>query len=675
MDKRAVKERIENLKKAINKYRYYYHIQDKSIISDSALDSLKKELFDLEQKFPEFITPDSPTQRVGGAPLKKFEKVRHITPMTSLNDAFSEKDVEDWFQRIENFLGRKVGREFYLELKLDGLAIELIYENGILIQGATRGDGEVGEDVTGNLKTIEAIPLRLENHPKLPKKLIVRGEVFLTKKEFNRINSEQKKKGEDEYANPRNIASGSIRQLNPKITASRRLDSNMYEIVTDLGQRKHSEEHELLREFGFKTNPKAKMANSFSEIFKYRDYWNKHRDKLDYEIDGIVVILNDEEEYSRAGIVGKSPRAALAYKFTAKEAATIVNDIAVQIGRTGVLTPVAKLKPVQVAGITISNATLHNYDEIKRLEIKIGDTVVIQRAGDVIPKIIKVLKELRTGREKLFRMPENCPFDGSKIIRDGAIYRCASKACGARHRETLYHFISRRAFNIEGLGPKIIDRFIDEGLIRDAADIFALKKGDIEVLEQFGAKSAENILREIESKKRITLPRFIYSLGILRVGEETANLLAHKISSISSIKKPKELLNCFQKLNIEELESIKDIGPKVAESIYKWFREERNKQLLEKLERVGIEIESFRPTIHGGKLKGRVFVLTGLLESMPRDEAKAKIRALGGEVSESVSKKTDYVVAGSGTGSKYEKARKLGVKIIEEAEFLRLLTK
>ncbi len=675
MLRREAKARIEQLKKLINKYRYSRLVLNKELVSPSVEDSLKKELFDLEQKFPEFITPDSPSQRVGGQPLKQFKKVRHEVPMLSFNDAFSEEDMMAWLERLENYLGRKVKLDFYCELKIDGLAIELVYENGILVQGSTRGDGVIGEDVTQNLKTIEAIPLKLQPPSyKFPPRLVVRGEVFLTKKEFERINREQKKKGEKVYANPRNVAAGSVRQLDPKITASRRLDSFEYAIVTDVGQKTHEEEHEILHKLGFRTNSNNKRLTSLQEVFQFRNYWEKHRDKLPYEIDGIVVILNDNKLFEAAGVIGKAPRAAIAYKFSPREATTRIKNIKVQVGRTGALTPVAELEPVEVGGVTISHASLHNYDEVQRLGVKVGDTVIISRAGDVIPQVTKVLKDLRTGREKEFKMPIHCPVDGSPIVKEGAIHRCSNSRCGARHRESLYHFVSRSAFDIRGLGPKIIDRFMDEGLISDAADIFTLKEGDIAVLERFGEKSAKNIVAEVKEKSRLTLPRFLYSLGILHVGEETAQLLSQQITNSKlQITKPTDVLKVFQKLSLENLQAIRDIGPVVAKSIYEWFREPQNIKLLEKLDKVGIRITSYQLPVTKAKLSGLNFVLTGSLASMTRDEAKEKIRSLGGNVSENVSKKTDYVVVGSEPGSKYEKAKKLGVKIIDEKEFLILL--
>ncbi|MFH0712547.1 MAG: NAD-dependent DNA ligase LigA [Candidatus Jorgensenbacteria bacterium] len=677
MDKNEAKSRIEKLKRTINRYRHSRLVLNKEEISPAAEDSLKKELFDLEQKFPELITPDSPSQRVGGEPLKQFKKIRHETPMLSFNDAFSEDDMRSWLERLENYLGGKVTPEFYCELKIDGLAIELVYEKGVLVQCSTRGDGLIGEDVTQNLKTVEAIPLSLKTESsklKIPAKLVVRGEVFLDKKEFERINREQAKKEEKAYANPRNIAAGSIRQLNPKITASRRLNSFEYALVTDLGQKTHEEEHEILHQLGFRTNPDNKRVASLEEVFKFRNYWENHRDKLPYEVDGIVVILNDDKVFGRAGAVGKAPRAAIAYKFSPKEATTRVKDIKVQVGRTGALTPVAEFEPVSVGGVTITHASLHNYDEVRRLGIEIGDTVIVSRAGDVIPQVTKVMKDLRTGKEKEFRMPDSCPVDGSKVIKEGAIHRCSNPRCGARHRESLYHFVSRAAFDIRGLGMQIIDRFIDEGLMVDAADIFALNKDDIRVLERFGEKSAENIAEEISKKKKVTLPRFLYSLGILHVGEETAALLAQQLMARNpQLAAPVKVLKAFQKLSLEDLQDIPDVGPKVAKSIYDWFRESRNVKLLQKMERVGVKIESYQSSVIGRKLKGKTFVLTGSMESMSRDEAKEKIRALGGDISESVSKKTDYVVVGDEPGSKLEKARELGIEVMDEKRFLGIL--
>ncbi|KKW45498.1 MAG: ligase protein [Parcubacteria group bacterium GW2011_GWB1_56_8] len=692
MDKHAAKIRIEHLKKTVNHHRYLYHVLDKQEISDAALDSLKKELAELEQEFPDLITPDSPTQRVGGKPLAAFKKVRHEAPMLSFNDAFSREDMQAWQERLENYLGRKLhALPCYCELKIDGLAIELVYDDGVLVHGSTRGDGAVGEDVTQNLRTVEAIPLRLlepeeieRNVRKLglypngytlnPKHFVVRGEVFLTKKEFAAMNRAQEKKGLKAYANPRNIAAGSVRQLDPRVTAARKLDSFEYDIVTDIGQKTHEEEHLLLKAFGFKTNPNNKLERDVRGVFAFRDHWEDHRERLPYEIDGVVTIVNDNRVYDEAGVIGKAPRGAIAYKFSPKEATTVVERIRVQVGRTGALTPVAVMRPVSVGGITITHATLHNADEIARLGLKIGDTVVVSRAGDVIPQVTKVLQDLRTGKEKEFHMPTHCPVDGSRVVREGVIYRCSAKDCGAKHRESLYHFVSRAAFDIRGLGPQIIDRFLDEGLVSDAADIFTLERGDVAALKRFGEKSAENIVEEVAGKKTITLPRLIFALGILHVGEETAQVLAREIlREKPHIKRPGEFLAAAQGFSLERLQRIPDVGPKVAQSIYDWLREPRNAKLVKKLEEVGVEIEVHRASAKEQKLAGKTFVLTGGLSSMTRDEAKEKIRALGGDIAESVSKKTSYVVAGSEPGSKYETAKRLNIKVLTEQELLRML--
>ncbi len=683
IDARRAKQRVEQLKKEIYRHRYAYHVLDKETISPNALDSLKKELFDLEQQFPQFVTPDSPTQRVGGKPLDSFKKVRHEQPMLSFNDAFNEKDIKEWVRRLESHVSSVT--DFYCELKIDGLAIELIYESGVLIQGSTRGDGAVGEDVTQNLRTIEAIPLKLHvprSGFRVPRHIIVRGEVFLAKKEFERINKERVRQGEQLYANPRNIAAGSIRQLDPKVIAGRKLDALAYdialpaEVLAKTGITAHEEEHKLLKQLGFKVNLHNKRLSTIKEVFNYRDYWEKKRDALPYEVDGVVVIVNNNSAFEKAGVVGKAPRAAIAYKFSPKEATTVIKGIKVQVGRTGALTPVAVMEPVKVGGITITHATLHNYDQIKRLGIRIGDTVVISRAGDVIPQVTKVLTDLRTGDEKEFRMPAQCPIDGSKITKAGVIHRCSNPQCGARNREFLSHFASRPAFNIDGMGPRVIDRFLDEGLISDAADLFVLQKGDIAVLKGFGRKSAENIVAEAEKSKNINLSRFLYSLGIFHVGEETARLLAERIfrprRTILGLAKPTDVLKVLQEFSIIDLQEIPDVGPEVANSIYSWFHSKRNIALLKKLEKVGVTIkrESLRQK---GKFHGKKFVLTGALVLMTREEAKEKIRGAGGAVSENVSKTTDYVVAGNNPGSKYNEAKERRIPIITEQKFLALL--
>ncbi|MGA2417846.1 MAG: NAD-dependent DNA ligase LigA [Candidatus Staskawiczbacteria bacterium] len=660
MDKQQAQQRIKKLREVINHHRYLYHVLDRQEISDSALDSLKKELFDLEQEYPDLITTDSPTQRVGGKALKEFKKVKHTQRMLSFNDAFSKEDMDDWYERFIKLVSEKEKNkiDYYCELKIDGLAIELIYKDGFLHTGATRGDGNIGEDITQNLKTVEAIPLTIENK----KEIIVRGEVFITKKEFERINKEQKAKGLPVYANPRNIAAGSVRQLDPKITASRKLDSFAYELLTDFGQKTHEDKHKILKDLGFKTNKHNKYCKNLEEVIKFREHWRKEREKLDYEIDGIVVIINNNEIFEKLGVVGKAPRGAIAFKFPQAQSTTKVLDIKVQVGRTGAMTPVAVLEPVQVTGITITRATLHNEDEIKRLGLKIGDTVIVGRAGDVIPDIIKVLPELRTGHEKNFKMPTHCPSCGTKLIKSETevLLRCPNPKCFAKQRRNFYHFASRTAFNFDGLGPKIIDRLLDEGLIQDPSGLFDLKEQDVVGLERFAEKSAENLIKSIQDKKEITLAKFIYALGIRNVGEETAIDLAKYFQNIKKIKEAK----------LEDFEKILDIGPVVAKSIHEWFSEKDNLKFLERLENK-VKITNSKPASH--KLSGKIFVLTGTLEKMSRDEARAKIRDLGGDVSESVSSKTDFVIVGSEPGSKADKAKKLGVKILSEKEFLNLV--
>jgi len=687
MDKNEAKQRIDKLVAVINHHRYLYHVLDRQEISDSALDSLKKELFDLEQQFPEFITKDSPTQRIGGEPLKQFKKFKHSQRMTSFNDAFSKEDMEDWQDRFLKLLTESEKQEvdYYCELKIDGLAIELIYKDGFLQSGSTRGDGNIGEDITQNLKTVEAIPLRVipaKAGIQVPGELVVRGEVFISKKEFERINKEQQAKGLPVYANPRNIAAGSLRQLDPKVTSGRKLDSFIYDLILPArrslgegwGQQTHEDKHKILKDLGFKTNKHNKFCKNLDEVVHFREHWIKERQKLDYEIDGVVVLINDNKIFEKLGIVGKSPRAGIAFKFPQSQSTTKVLDIKLQIGRTGAVTPVAILDPVQVTGITISRATLHNEDEIKRLGLKIGDTVIVGRAGDVIPEVVKVLSELRNGSEKNFKMPTHCHSCGTKLsaqggsasggekIKHGVILQCPNSKCFARQRRNFYHFVSRTAFNIDGLGPKIIDRLLDEGLIQTPADLFELKEGDLVLIERFAEKSASNLVKSISDKKEISLARFIYALGIRNVGEETAIDLAEKFGSLEKIKNAK----------LEDFDDILDIGPIVAKSIFEWFNNKENLEFLEKLQKF-VKTQNPKPKTQNLKLSNKTFVLTGSLENMTRDEARVKIRELGGNVSESVSSKTNYVVEGKEAGSKAERAKNLGVKILSEQDFLEMI--
>src|SRR3990167_335426 len=659
MVKAEAKERILKLRKLIDKYRYDYHVLNKLEISEAAFDSLKHELKKLEDEFPELITSDSPTQRVAGKPLKEFKKIRHSFPMLSLEDVFSEKEFSEWAVRIKK-LSPGADFEFYSELKFDGLALSLVYENGGLQYAATRGDGNIGEDVTQNVRTMESVPLSIAEK----RRVEVRGEAIITNKNFEAINKEQKKKGLKEYANSRNLAAGSLRQLDPKIIASRKLDFFAYDILGPDFEN-HSEEHKTLAKLGFKIGGANELiCKNLEEVFKHHKKIANTREKIPYTIDGLVVSVNSNKLFQRLGVVGKTPRGAIAYKFAARESSTVVENIIVQVGRTGALTPVAILRPVQIGGVTVSRATLHNEDEIKRLGLKIGDSVIVGRAGDVIPDIIKVLPELRTGGEKNFHMPRICPVCGKpvkKMLEGGVGVYCLNQKCPARHREWMYHFVSRKAFNIDGLGPKILNAFFDFGLIQDIPDIFELKEGDIAPLERFGEKSAENLVKSINNAKKITLARFIYGLGILHIGEETAIDLAEHYRSLEKI----------ESADFDELNNIPNIGEVVAKSLYDWFRDEHNKNLIKKLLRY-VEIENPKKRA-SGKFTGKTFVLTGELESMSRDEAKARIRELGGDSSETVSKNTDYVVAGANPGSKFARAQKLGVKIMDEKEFLKMI--
>ncbi|MFH1990328.1 MAG: NAD-dependent DNA ligase LigA [Patescibacteria group bacterium] len=691
--RREAKSRAEKLRGLLNKYSYEYYVLDKPSVSDAVFDSLNNELKEIEKAYPELMTPDSPTQRVGGKPLKKFAKVRHSTRMLSFNDAFSHEDMENWNERNMKLLFGNAKVDFYVELKLDGLAISMIYENGVFKTGSTRGDGTIGEDVTNNLKTINAIPLALlpkeeiiENLKKSglqyivdnlkiwPKSIETRGEIFLNTKDFQALNKEQARKNLPLYANPRNVAAGSIRQLNPKITASRHLDSFAYALVTDLGQKTHEEEHLILKAFGFRTNPNNKRVDSLGEVFKIRDYWEKNRGKLPFEIDGIVVMINSEEYRRRLGVVGKAPRGGIAYKFAAKEAETIVEDIVVQVGRTGVLTPVAILRPVSIGGVTVSRATLHNEDEIKRLGLKIGDTVIVGRAGDVIPDIIKTLKELRTGREKTFHFPKE--FCGQKVVRvagEAAHKVLNPEKCELVNHRRLYHFVSKAAFNMDGIGPKIIDALLDNSLISDAADLFDLKDGDLLPLERFAEKSAENVVASIQRSKTIGLYKFIFALGIKHVGEETAIDIGKKFIEHRTVSRPQDLIAVAGKLRLEDWQKISNIGPKVAESIFEYFNDKNVIIFLQKLDSADIKIISPKISAKFLKLKNKIFVLTGSMQILTREEAKGRIRELGGDISSSVSVSVDYVVAGAEPGEKYDKAKKLGVKIINEEAFLKLI--
>ena len=662
MNKIQAIKRIEKLRALISHYQYLYHTLDAPEISDAAFDTLVHELVDLEKEFPYMTPADSPTQRVGGQPLKEFKKVEHVSRMNSLNDAFSQEDVQKWLDRLANLDVKNIP-EFYCDLKMDGLAVELKYVDGVFVQGSTRGDGLIGEDITQNLKTIKSIPLKL-NSP-TSGEIYIRGEVFLTKKEFERINKEQGGKGGKVYANPRNTAAGSLRQLDSSITASRKLNFYAYDLIdADNKFQTKKDKYETLNTWGVATNPDGKVVQTIEEIQKFRDRWEKERGQLDYELDGVVISINDNRLYEQAGVVGKAPRGGIAYKFAPKEAQTIVEDIQVQVGRTGVLTPVAHLKPVSIGGTTVSRATLHNTDEIERLGVKIGDTVMVGRAGDVIPDILQVLPVLRTGKEKDFHLPKKCPVCNTPIKKEAkqvASY-CPNTDCPARQRETIYHFCSRNALNIDGVGPKIIDALMDAGLVQDYADLFTLKIEDIQNLDRFAEVSSANTIKAIAERKNVPLARFIYGLGIMHVGEETARVLAQHFHTLKKISEASE----------EALTAVEDVGPVVAQSIFEWFNRPYHQNILKKFEKAGLKIIEDKGIVRG-KLFGKTFVITGTLDSMSREEAGQKIRSLGGKVSSSVSKETSYILSGSDPGSKYDKAEKLNVKILDEQEFLKML--
>ncbi len=676
---RDLKNRIEQLRKLIAYHQALYHTFDAPELSDAAYDALVRELAALEKERPQWGKGSSVTQRIGAKPLDAFVKVWHEVPMLSFNDAFSEEEMHEWFVRLENYVGKKIiGTKknplFYGELKIDGLAIELTYRKGVLVQGSTRGDGKVGEDVTQNIMTIATIPHTLERMGAwhIPDTVIIRGEVFINHQELERINREQKAQGLKPYANVRNLAAGSLRQLDSAITASRNLASFQYDIVRGLPAlvTTHEQVHKVLASWGCTVNPHNKAVANMEEVFAFRDTWEKRRTKLTYDIDGVVIIVNDNRTWADAGVVGKSPRGAIAYKFAPREATTILKDVQVQVGRTGVLTPVATLEPVQVGGITITHATLHNFDEIKRLDVKIGDTVVVTRSGDVIPKITRVIEELRTGKEKTIRVPRTCPVDGSPVVQDGVFVRCSNPRCGARNRNHIIHFVSRAAFDIRGLGESIIDRFLDEGLIATAADIFLLTEGDVVALERFGKKSAHNIITEVQSKKQVSLDRFLYALGIPQVGEQTAAALAAKmLQTHTVISTPLAVGNNIRSYAIADLETISDVGPKVAQSIYEWFADGVNIDLLKQLETAGVGITP--PPRASSQLLGGMYVcITGTLATMSRQRAKELIIQHGGHVESSITERTTVVLVGENPGSKYQQAVAKKIPVWTEEEFV-----
>lgn len=674
MSPTEAKKRIERLRIQIEDLRYRYHVLNDPEVTDDVKDSLEKELKELEQQFPQFIDVNSPTNRVAGKPLDKFVKVKHAVRMLSLNDVFNLDELRAWETRIKKLLpaDRQSTLQFFCEVKLDGLAVSLIYKQGVLVQGATRGDGFIGEDITQNLRTMESIPLRLRGK-RVPDLVEVRGEAVMTKKVWQALNKEQEKQGKPLFANTRNAAAGSLRQLDATLAASRKLDFFAYDIAQlddNYDLKYHSAEHEFLGEIGFKQEPHQGVFSTIDGVIGFIEKFESIRPTLNYGTDGIVISVNNLDVHNVLGVVGKAPRYMVAYKYAAEKATTQVLDISVRVGRTGVLTPVAHFKPTLVAGSMVGKATLHNIEQIERLGLKIGDTVVIQKAGDVIPEVVEVLPKLRTGKEKKFRMPQTCPTCGGVVEqrataskKDGqsVAYFCVNPKCPAKNSRGMQHFVS--IFEIYEIGPKILDRFQEEGLISDAADLFTLKKEDIVGMDRFGEKSAENIVQSIHDHKKQSLARFLFALGILHVGEQTAEDLAKQFHTLNKLMQATE----------EEINAVENIGPVVSKSVYDYFHTKENLKYVQKLLDNGVVIESYKLAAHGLKLQGKTFVVTGTLESMSRDEAKKKIKAFGGKVSESVSKLTDCVVVGENPGSKADKAVQLGVQILNEQEFLNIL--
>ena len=682
-----VRARIGKLRAEIARLRNAYHTKNTPNVTDDVYDSLTRELKELLKQYPEFQDSQAPENRVAGKPLDKFTKVKHKNRMLSLNDVFSAEELKEWEERVKKLLSGNPAINYFCEAKFDGLAVSLIYENGKFIRGATRGDGLVGEDITQNLKTIHSIPLvlgspksNLGNSKRFdlfpPEYLEVRGEVVMSKKTLQQLNNVNQKEGKLLFANTRNAAAGSMRQLDPKLAAERKLDFFAYDIAEislghsrtgEAGEKKlltHSAKHRYLKSLNFPVDANDAVCKNLDEVLDFIKKFEKIRTDFSYGTDGIVVSVDNLKLQEVLGVIGKAPRYMVAFKYPAERATTIVKDVKVNVGRTGVLTPLAIFEPTLVAGSTVSKATLHNMDQIERLDLRIGDTVVIEKAGDVIPKVVEVLTRLRTGKEKKVKMSDRCPACGGKVEkRELVAFYCSNPKCPARDERYLEHFVS--VFEIYELGPKILRRFKDEGLITDAADIFTLEKEDIAPLERFGEKSAENIIQEIANKKKIPLARFLWALGILHVGEETARDLAFHFGNLD------KLISSAQ-ANLDEIDSIENIGPAVLKSLRDFFSDKNNLNFIEKLKKNGVVIEKMEKR-KAGKFTNQLFVLTGTLASMSREIAKEKILALGGKVSGSVSKHTAYVVAGADPGSKLKTAEKLGVKILDEKEFLNML--
>lgn len=656
MNHNEAKKRAAKLREMINYHRYLYHVKDAPEISDAALDSLKKELADLEAQYPDLMTPDSPTQRVGGQPLPELKTVAHHVPMLSLNDAFSLDDLKQWEARNQKIVPGPY--EYFVELKIDGVSSALIYEDGHLVEGSTRGDGRSGEEVTHNLKTIEAIPLTLRQ--RVPGRLEIRGEVYLLKKDFATMNAARERAGEKTFANPRNIAAGSIRQLDPQVAAARPLRFFAWEITEGLDVPTRAAEVAKLAELGFAVPPESKLYNSLDEVAQFLKAEEPRRARRPFLVDGAVIKINDLSVSRRLGVIGKAPRGSFAFKFTAEEATTLVEDITVQVGRTGTLTPVAHLKSVSVAGTTVSRATLHNAAEVLRKDVRVGDTVIIHKAGDIIPEVVKVLSELRPAQAKPFRMPDQCPMCGSLVVQDGAAHRCSNKNCFPVQREKILHAVSDDAFDIDGLGDKIVEQLLQEGLIKDAADLWQLKEGDLLPLERFAQKSAQKLIEEIQAHQAITLGRFLVVLSIPHVGTVTAQDIAREFGTLAKV----------QAATTADLSRVSGVGEKVAPAMVEFFASNDTKKLLAKYAAAGVVVKA-EPT--GGALFGQTFVFTGSMPGITRDEAKHRVGVLGGKVAAAAGKNVDYVVVGEDAGGKADKARALGLKILTPDQFKKMI--
>lgn len=661
LSREQAQKRIEELRSQITYHEKKYYIDNEPQISDYEFDQLMAELKRLEEAYPEFITPDSPTQRVGEKPVEGFPTVEHKRPMLSIENCYNEDEFREFDERIRKLLpGEKI--EYVAELKIDGLSMSIIYRDGHYQQAATRGDGFRGDDVTPQVKTIRSLPLSIP----IKDEVEVRGEVYLPYESFRKINQEREKRGEPLFANPRNAAAGSIRLLDPKEVAGRKLDIFLYYIFIN-GQEMPSQWENLqqLKKLGFKTNPHSRLCRSLEEVIDFYREWTEKRDSLEYDVDGVVVKVNSTRQRELLGTTAKSPRWAIAYKFPARQVTTRIKDIIIQVGRTGALTPVAILEPVQIGGTTVSRCTLHNEEELKRKDIRVGDYVLLERSGDVIPHIVSVMKERRTGEEKPFKWPDRCPVCHSKLYKEEgeAISRCINPSCPARLRESIIHFASRRAMNIEGLGEAWVDQFLAKGLIKQIPDLYDLKYEQLVQLERMGPKSAKNLLDQIEESKKRELWRLIFALGIRHVGEKMAQSLARKFRDLERLAAATE----------EELMTVEDVGPKVARSIVFFFKQPENQELIRRLKAAGLNFKEQEEKAGAKPLSGLTFVLTGTLSSMTREQAKEKIEKLGGSVASSVSKKTSYLVVGEEPGSKLQKARELGVKTLSEKEFLKLL--